>query len=111
MYKQDKDSWMIWARWWAAASFAIVSVLFSSSFVKFDFRIHPIAEVLPPMDRSQDSGRMALSMMSNQIQTILSRNSSRLMWDRLQRCTGMSHIQARSNADSPPSLCSQALER
>ena len=63
VYKQDKDSWTIRARWWAAASFAIVSVSFSSSFVKFNFRIHPIAEVLSPMDRRHDSGGMALSMM------------------------------------------------
>ena len=74
MYRQDKDSWTIRARWRAAESFAIVSVSFSSSFVKFDFRIHPITEVLSPMDRRHNSGGMALLMMSTQIQTMLPRN-------------------------------------
>ena len=60
MYRQEKDSWTIWARWRAAASFAIVLVSFLLSSVKFDFRIHPIAEVLLPMDRRHDSGGMAL---------------------------------------------------
>ena len=111
VYRQEKDSWTIRDRWRAAASFAIVSVLFSSSCVKFDFCIHPIAEVLSPMDRRHDSGGMDLSMMSTQIQTMLPRNLSRLMWDRLRRCTGMSHLQARPNADIPPSPCLQASER
>ena len=111
MYNQDKYSWTIRDRWWATASFAIISVSFSLSFVKFDFHIHPIAEVLLPMDRMHDSGGMALLMMSTQIQKVLPRNLSRLMWDRLRRFTGMSHLQARPNADSPPSPYSQASER
>ena len=79
MYNQDKDSWTIRARWWAAASFDIVSVLFLLSFVKFDFRIHTIAEVLSPMDKRHDSGGMALSMMSTQKHNMLPSNLSRLM--------------------------------
>ena len=111
VYRQDRDSWTIRDRWRAAASFSIVSVSFSSSCVKFDFCIHPISEVLSPMDRRHDSGGMALSIMSTQIQTMLPRNSSRLMWDWLRRCTGMSHLQAHPNSDGPPSPCSQASER
>ena len=63
------------------ARFAIVSVSFLLSFLKFDFCIHPIAEVLLPLDRRHDSGEMALLMMSTQIQTMLPRKSIRLMWD------------------------------
>ena len=59
VYSQDKDSWTIQARSRAAASFAIVSVSISLSFVKLDFRIHPIVEVLSPMDRRHESGKMA----------------------------------------------------
>ena len=63
----------------AAISFAVVSVYDSLVSLKLNVRSQLVAVVVSPMERRHDSGGMSPSMESSQMQTMLARNSRRLM--------------------------------